>query len=382
MVIALTTPEMRPALPPCDQKRIIADVDWQQLEETLMKSVVWGVGQDAAEMLALLDLDKLDVVAFVDESAPARGAKFLGCEVISPEMVGERNIDALFIVPVRWEEVWNRAITEFKVPEDKIHAYHHKRFGLLRRFGKKGIIPESVTDANIALLDSKPWYHRVEVFPGVTTPGPASLQRFLLDQLGPNDFSDKKVLDIGAWTGPYTFEVERRGGIVTSYDIQDPEKSGFNLLKAMKGSRANYIHDSVYNLASHFQNYFDIILFFGVFYHLKNPMLAFENIHSALKDGGTMLFEGAVLEYAYTLDPVWAQRKDRMGPYLEVPMAYYTTGDCLGHFSNWYVPNVLCLREWVKSAGFETGDMYLVPGGSRAYGMAKKLSDVPLEHSS
>jgi tRNA (mo5U34)-methyltransferase len=347
-----------------------------------MKIVVWGTGQDALELLGLMDLDRVKALAFVDESPEAQASGFLGREVLGPESLSLMDFDALFITPPHWQELARQAAEDLGIQKEKIHVYHGKRFELLRRFGKKGVIPEDVPGKLVEELDTKEWYHRVDVFPGVTTPGPASLQAFLLDQIGPGGFAGKKVLDIGAWTGPYTFEVERRGGLVTAYDIQDPERSGFNLLKNIKGSQADYVHDSVYNLASHFRDHFDIILFFGVFYHLKNPMLAFENIHAALKEGGTMLYEGAVLEYAYTLDPIWAARKDRMQPYLEVPLAYYTKGDCLGHFSNWYVPNALCLREWVTSAGFEAGDMYLLPGGSRAYGMARKLSDVPLEHSS
>ena len=140
------------------------------------------------------------------------------------------------------------------------------------------------------------------------------------------------------------------------------------------------MHDSVYHLAEHFQKEFDVILFFGVFYHLFNPMLALTNIHAALADDGVLLYEGAVLEFAYNIDPVWAKRKERMAPYLEVPLAYFTSGDCLGHWSNWYVPNVLCLREWLVSAGFEVGDMYLLPGASRAYGLARKRPGSLPEH--
>ncbi len=47
-----------------------------------------------------------------------------------------------------------------------------------------------------------------------------------------------------------------------------------------------------------------------------------------------------------------------------------------------FYPNVLCLREWIMAAGFEILDMYLVRGGSRAYGMARKSTpQVPAEHS-
>lgn len=346
-----------------------------------MDIVIWGTGREALELAALCDPEKATITAFVDDDAPAPGArKLLGREVVSPATLGERSFDALLIAPKKWREVKARAVEDFAVAGGKIHAYWDKRFAFLRRFGRPGLIPETVSDDSIAALDSKPWYHAVEVFPGVSTPGPAEPRPFLLDVLPAEAFAGKRVLDIGAWTGPYTFEAERRGGMVTSYDIQDPEASGYNLLKDLKGSKATYVHDSVYNLAGHFQKEFDIVLFFGVFYHLFDPMRALTNIHAALADDGVLLYEGAVLEFAYNMDPVWAERKDRMGPYLEVPMAYFTSGDCFGHWSNWYVPNVLCLREWLTAAGFDVGDMYLLPGASRAYGMARKRPGSVTEH--
>jgi len=42
---------------------------------------------------------------------------------------------------------------------------------------------------------------------------------------------------------------------------------------------------------------------------------------------------------------------------------------------------VLRHGEWGKSAGVETGLMYLAPVGSRGYGMRRKTGDVALEHS-
>ncbi len=346
-----------------------------------MDIVIWGTGHEALELAALCDLEKVTITAFVDGASSSGSTKLIGCEVISPEALAERSFDALLIAEKKWQDIKAKAVAELGIAEEKIHAYYHERFALLRRFGRPGLLPDEVSDEIIAALDSKPWYHAVEVFPGVSTPGPAEPRPFLLDQLPLTAYANKRVLDIGAWTGPYTFEVERRGGIVTSYDIQDPEASGYNLLRSLKHSKAQYVHDSVYNLAGHYQKEFDVILFFGVFYHLFNPMLALTNIHAALADDGVLLYEGAVLEFAYNMDPVWAKRKDRMGPYLEIPMAYFTSGDCYGHWSNWYVPNVLCLREWLISAGFEVGDMYLLPGASRAYGMARKRPGSVTEHT-
>ena len=347
-----------------------------------MNIVIWGTGPKALEFAGLCDPAKVSVLAFVDEDPARQGTTFLGREVLAPGVVSRLTFDALFLSTRDWQADKERIAREFGVPAEKIRAYYQNRFALLREIGREGLIPANLTDEDVARLDSVPWYHSVEVFPGVFTPGWAELQIFLIDQLAPEQTVGKKVLDIGAWTGPYTFEMERRGALVTAYDIQDPQTSGFNLLKSMRGAKAEYIRDSVYNLPEHFDKTFDVIMFFGVYYHLFNPMLAFTNIHRSLKDDGIMLFEGAVLEYAYDMDPEWAARKDRMEPYLEVPLAYFTQGDCYGHWSNWYVPNVLCLREWIMAAGFEILDMYLVRGGSRAYGMARKSTlQVPTEHS-
>jgi 2-polyprenyl-3-methyl-5-hydroxy-6-metoxy-1,4-benzoquinol methylase len=54
-------------------------------------------------------------------------------------------------------------------------------------------------------------------------------------------------LDIGAWDGPFTFELERRGAQVTALDIQDPDVTVFNAVKEIKNSSATYVCGSVYD---------------------------------------------------------------------------------------------------------------------------------------
>ena len=93
-------------------------------------------------------------------------------------------------------------------------------------------------------------YHRYEVEPGLFTPGdfmpidPTSC----LDELGvPRDLSGLRALDIGAWDGPYTFELERRGAEVTALDIQDPDITVFNAVKKIKKSSATHVRCSIYD---------------------------------------------------------------------------------------------------------------------------------------
>ena len=72
--------------------------------------------------------------------------------------------------------------------------------------------------------------------------------KLYLDELGiSQDLSGLRTLDIGAFDGPFTFELERRGAHVTALDIQDPDITVFNAVKAIKHSSANYVRGSIYD---------------------------------------------------------------------------------------------------------------------------------------
>ena len=84
------------------------------------------------------------------------------------------------------------------------------------------------------------------------------------------------MLDIGAWDGFFSFELEKRGAEVMSIDCWDNER--FRLMHSMLNSRIDYrIHD-MFELTPKTVGKFDIVIFFGVLYHLKHPLLALERV--------------------------------------------------------------------------------------------------------
>lgn len=195
------------------------------------------------------------------------------------------------------------------------------------------------------------WHYSQDLGGGVVTPGrfgPANPQiREAFDQV---DFRGKKVLDIGCWEGQWSFEAERRGAasvLATDYLVGDPrarrneqginELPTFRLAHAILGSRAEYRPDvSVYDVTSLGQRDFDIVLFCGVYYHVKNPLLALSRLREVTREGGTMLVEGPVVA----------------GP----PEAYarFFYHDVLSEDrSNWWVPTLPCLLEWIQCSYFE-----------------------------
>jgi SAM-dependent methyltransferase len=200
------------------------------------------------------------------------------------------------------------------------------------------------------------WYHAFEVVPGIITPGicafsaPASL-----NALGvPADLSGKKCLDVGTWDGPLAFEMEARGGEVYALDVQDPNCTAFNTAKEIRGSQVQYTQGSVYDIAQHFPGIaFDLITYFGVYYHLKDPIGAFESLSRALAVGGHLYLEGEILyNYSETINGQPSQLDNQALGNADVPLALCYTGE-YKNASNWFVPNLACLRGWLEAAGLD-----------------------------
>ena len=83
------------------------------------------------------------------------------------------------------------------------------------------------------------WYHSIELPDGRVIEGLQSLerQRWRLSQFPiPNDLRGKRVLDIGAWDGWFTFEMERRGASVVAVDFAEQQR--FHEARKLLNSKA------------------------------------------------------------------------------------------------------------------------------------------------
>jgi tRNA (mo5U34)-methyltransferase len=70
----------------------------------------------------------------------------------------------------------------------------------------------------------------------------------------------------------------------------------FNLCRAALGSKTNAYLCTVYDLSPRTFGTFDLVLFYGVFYHLRHPHLALEKVLSVCT--GSLLFQTFVTEHA------------------------------------------------------------------------------------
>src|SRR5438067_5295547 len=184
----------------------------------------------------------------------------------------------------------------------------------------------------------------------------------------PEDLSGKRVLDIGAWNGCLSFECERRGAReVLALGPENPEATGFHRLRAALGStRTRYQIGTVYDLNPERLGYFDVVLFCGVLYHLRYPLLGIDNIRRVCT--GEVFVETLVADVQLLLHEPKGLRKlilRMLSPAL-APTALWQffRGDELHQdASNWFAPSALAVRQAFESAGF---DMQILKKESRA----------------
>lgn len=179
------------------------------------------------------------------------------------------------------------------------------------------------------------WYQTFELVPGVVTPGLSTrLEQRSPHFRIPDDLTGKRVLDIGCAEGYFTFLAESRGASVVSIDALP--RRGFFVAREILGSKAEFHHMSVYDIHPDLLGMFDLVLFLGVYYHLKNPVRALERIATVTRDRA--IIESAIMP-PYTSEGQGA--------------CYFCEHEELNDDpTNWWLPTVPCLCQTVRAAGF------------------------------
>lgn len=151
------------------------------------------------------------------------------------------------------------------------------------------------------------WFQRIQLFPDLVTPGWSDPTTEKMPYFGlPKDLSGMRVLDIGCAEGYFSFEAERRGAEeVVAIDSFPDSVRRFNICRAALGSKATAYLANVYELSPKTFGTFDLVLFYGVFYHLRHPHLALEKVFSVCT--GTMLFQSHIQEHPALGDEPWGQ---------------------------------------------------------------------------
>jgi tRNA (mo5U34)-methyltransferase len=170
----------------------------------------------------------------------------------------------------------------------------------------------------------------------------------------PADLTGKTVLDIGCNGGFYSIEMKRRGASrVVSIDSDPRYLEQARFAAEIAGVDIVLKNLDVYEVAA-LRERFDLVLFMGVLYHLRHPLLALDLLNEhAVKD--TLVFQSLVRGSSQVLD------LQENYPFSETEL-FNEEGYPRMHFvehrysddpTNWWIPNRACVEAMLRTSGFE-----------------------------
>jgi tRNA (mo5U34)-methyltransferase len=215
-----------------------------------------------------------------------------------------------------------------------------------------------VSDAESRVRALSPWFHNFE-FDGVRT----APNHFLGDyprtkwerfaHAIPADLTGRTVLDIGCNGGFYSIEMKRRGADrVLGVDVDQRYLDQARLAASLSGVEIELQQMSVYDVPRLAER-FDVVLFMGVLYHLRHPLLALDLIHehvardlvvvqSMLRGSRQLMTPGP--DYDFTDETIFEDPA--------YPVMYFVEQRYAADPTNWWIPNAAALAGMLRAAGF------------------------------
>ena len=203
------------------------------------------------------------------------------------------------------------------------------------------------------------WFHNIDLKGVKTAP-----DHFLGDYPGvkfrgfaqaiPDDLSGKSVLDIGCNAGFYSIEMKRRGAErVLAIDSDDRYLAQGRFAAGVLGANVEFRNMSVYDVASLGEK-FDVVIFMGVLYHLRHPLLALDLLYEhVVKD---MLLFQSMQRGSDVVDPLLPDYDFSVTDIFEspgFPQLYFVERRYSQDPTNWWIPNQAGMEAMLRSAGFE-----------------------------
>lgn len=218
--------------------------------------------------------------------------------------------------------------------------------------------PKRSVGVSTSTRELAPWFHNLHLPDGTQTAPDHPLGDFpackwtQIEPHLPKDLSGWTVLDVGCNAGFYSIELARRGAHVTGIDC-DPHF----LKQAAWAIREFGLEDAitlrqmqVYDLA-HTREQFDLVLFLGVFYHLRYPVLGLDIV--AERSRQLFLFQTLTMPGDDVLAPAedygLYEREVMANP--GWPKLAFIEKSWAGDPSNWWAPNHAAVEALLRSTG-------------------------------
>jgi tRNA (mo5U34)-methyltransferase len=202
------------------------------------------------------------------------------------------------------------------------------------------------------------WFHNIDLMGVPTAPNHflndypnVKWRRF--EHAIPRDLSGRTVLDIGCNGGFYAIEMKRRGADkVVAVDSDERYLDQARFAAEVTGHDIEFRNLSVYDVAELGQT-FDVVLFMGLLYHLRHPLLALDLIHDHV--AGDLLIYQSLQRGSPAVHPVRSNYDFFEQDHFDdpgYPKMHFIEHEYANDWTNWWAPNAACSAAMLRSSGF------------------------------
>jgi tRNA (mo5U34)-methyltransferase len=204
-----------------------------------------------------------------------------------------------------------------------------------------------------------PWFHNLDLAGVETAPGHflGDYPRFKwrgFQHAIPESLRGKTILDIGCNAGFYSIEMKRRGADrVVAIDSDEAYLAQARFAAEVLGVDIEFAQLSVYDVGG-LREKFDLVIFMGVLYHLRHPLLALDLIREHVARD-LMLFQSMQRGDPGHMEIANDYPFDERGIFEDArfPRAYFIEHRYAKDPTNWWIPNAACAEAMLRSAGFQ-----------------------------
>ncbi len=203
-----------------------------------------------------------------------------------------------------------------------------------------------------------PWFHNLDLGGVWTAPDhflgdyPGPVWRAIAPAL-PEDLRGKTVLDLGCNAGFFSLEMKRRGAArVVAVDFDRRYLAQARLASEISGLELELRELSVYDVAALGER-FDVVLFMGVLYHLRHPLLALDLVRAHVARD-LLVFQSMVRgsEGRFPAAPDYPFSEREVFDHPAWPKLHFVERRYAEDETNWWIPNRACAEAMLRSAGF------------------------------
>lgn len=219
-------------------------------------------------------------------------------------------------------------------------------------------------DIEEKIEELSPWFHNIHLPNGAQTAPDhffGDFPKFKWDEIKghiPEDLQDWNVLDIGCNAGFYSLEMAKRGANVVGIDLDPHYLKQAEWVISLYGlkDKVSLEQKQVYDMARDNRS-FDLIIFMGVLYHLRYPLLALDIITE--KANNLMVFqtltmpgeESVAIADNYNVN----DRKEMLHP--GWPKMAFIENKLNNDPTNWWALNSACIEAMLRSSGMKVLDL-------------------------